>query len=98
MMLDVICPHCEERFKDENEDIQESEQYEAECPNCGKIIGYSISISIDTHACELPCGGKEGEGPHEWKQMIGYPKEYFENKYYCNHCGLEKEILPDQRN
>ncbi len=92
MMLDVTCPHCEEEFQDENEGLEESEQYEAECPVCGKVFGYSISISIDTYSCELPCGGRAGEGPHDWKPKIGFPEEYFKNKYYCAHCGLEREL------
>lgn len=92
MMLDVTCPYCEEEFKDENEDIKEDEQCECECPNCNKIFGYSISISISTYSCELPCGGIDSDGPHEWKPIIGYPKEYFKDKYYCVHCGLEKKI------
>jgi hypothetical protein len=92
MMLNVECPYCGEEFEDENEDFQESEQYEAECPNCEKIFGYNISISIDTYSCELPCGGKDGDGPHEWKPVMGFPKECFKNKFYCVHCDLEKEV------
>ena len=91
MMLDVTCPQCGEEFKNENEDLNESEQYEAQCPNCEKMIGYSISISISTYSCELPCGGRDGEGPHEWKHRVGWPSEYFKNKYYCIHCDLERE-------
>jgi len=95
MMVKVECPYCGEEFNDENEDVQESEQYEAECLNCGKTVGYSISISIRTDSCKLPCGGQDGEGPHEWKPLIGFPKEYFKNKFYCVHCGLEKTELPE---
>jgi len=92
MILDVTCPYCEHEFKDENEDFEESEQYEAECPNCKKVFGYSISISISTYSCKLPCGGQDGDGPHEWKPMTGFPTEYFQNKCYCAHCGLVREM------
>lgn len=94
MMLDVTCPHCEEEFEDENEYPEESEQYEVECPNCGKVFGYSISIHINTSSCELPCGGRDGEGLHEWKPVVGFgmPDEYYKNRFYCAHCGLERKL------
>jgi transcription elongation factor Elf1 len=91
-MVSVTCPHCEEEFEDVIEDYHEDEQYEAECPNCEKVFGYNICISISTNSIELPCGGQDGDGPHEWKPIIGWPKEYFENKFRCVHCDLEKEM------
>ena len=92
MMLGVTCPYCEAEFKDENEDFGEGETYEAECRECGKVFGYSISISISTSSCELPCGGQDGVGPHEWIPCTGFPEEYFKGRYHCAHCGLEKVI------
>lgn len=88
-MVSVTCPHCDEEFEDEIEDYNEDELHEIECPKCEKIFGYIILFSIDTSSCELPCGGRDGDGPHEWKKLIGWPAEHFENKYYCMHCGLE---------
>jgi len=95
-MLNVTCPYCGEEFEDENEDVQESEQYEAECPECGKTFGYSIQISISTDSCELPCGGQDGEGPHKWVPVLGFPSEYYGNRFRCSHCGLET-ILSEEK-
>jgi uncharacterized Zn-finger protein len=86
----VTCPHCGTEFEEECEDIQDSEQYEAECPDCEKVFGYSITVIISADSFELSCGGKEGDGPHDWKPRIGWPEEYFRNKFYCTICGLEK--------
>jgi len=91
-MVSVECPYCEEEFQDEIEDYREDEQYETECPNCEKVFGYSISIIVNANSYRLPCGGKFSDGPHEWKKRIGYPEEYFKNKYQCAYCDLEKEI------
>ena len=94
MSINVTCPYCGEEQEEETEDIREDCNYEAECGNCEKVFGYSVSISITSDSHKLPCGGQDGDGPHDWKKVIGFPEEYYKNKYYCIHCGLEIE-MPD---
>ena len=94
-MVTVTCPHCDTEFEDSIEDYHEDEKYETECPDCEKVFGYSISIIISTDSFPLPCGGQFGDGTHEWKKIIGYPEEYFRNKYRCVYCDLEKVIEDD---
>lgn len=91
-MVNVSCPHCGREFDDEIEDYDDSSSHETECPDCEKVFGYTISISIQAIEYELPCGGQDGDGAHEWKPIIGYPKEYFKNRFMCSYCGLEKTI------
>lgn len=91
-MVTVECPYCGFEVDEEIEGYCEDEDYEAECEACGKIFGYTIQVSISSSSHELPCGGQDGEGTHNFKPIIGFPEEFFRGKVRCSHCGLEKVI------
>jgi hypothetical protein len=88
-MSDIECPYCEAELEINHDDgygYAEDEVYEQECGNCRKTFGYTTSITFYYEARKLPC--QNGE-PHAWKKIIGWPKEYFENAYRCQHCATE---------
>ncbi len=89
-MVNVTCPYCGYDFQDDPEDYNDGDDIETECPECERVFGYTISISVNAIEFEMPCGGQDGKGPHDFTQVVRYPKPTKE-LYYCQVCGLEVE-------
>lgn len=97
---EITCPYCGNKNLDSWEvgtDINEGDLGEQECDNCEKNFTASRDMSITYDSHKAPC--LNGEAKHEWKEIIGIPREYFKDKYRCYICGKEenrKEIKEEK--
>ena len=86
------CPYCNADIEIDHDDgygYNEDEINEQDCPECGKTFCYTTYISYSYNLFEAPC--KNGE-PHNYKEIHGYPKEFYEYKRRCEVCGEETTI------
>jgi hypothetical protein len=89
--MSLECPYCEKEMRDPDDCYEEGVTYEHECPHCGKNFVFTISYHISYHPEQAPClNGEE----HDWKPIIGFPEEYFKNKFRCSYCDEERIISP----
>ena len=90
-MKDVECPYCGKDLEINHDDgygYEESEVHEQECCFCEKTFHYWTTISFDHSAEKAPC--KNGE-PHNWVDVKGCPKGYYENLARCSYCQEERK-------
>lgn len=88
-MKDITCPYCEHE-QDEPDDCYEPDvRYEVECENCEKTFQVTCEYTRTWYEHETPC---LNGAPHKWEKKIGYPQEYFINKYQCQHCDKREEF------
>jgi len=88
----LTCPYCE-KLNDIPDDCHEQdEQFETECEECEKVFGFTVSYIRCTMEYILPCANG---GEHDFKQIIGAPREHFVNRFRCSHCGEERTINPE---
>jgi len=92
-MEEVDCPYCGHTQKENHEGWEQDVNYETQCQECDKYFMYNASFSINLWAFETPC--LNGEKPHDWQPIHGYPKELFENKRRCSYCSEEMTIKPN---
>ena len=81
---DFSCPYCGEGCDTE---LYEPEvTHEHECGNCGKTFCFDIRYDPVYSEWKAEClnGGK-----HKYKHIIGWPSEYFDHKFRCEHCQNE---------
>jgi len=88
-MRDIYCPYCYTEQEASDEDNEEDYTYEHECKHCGKVFGYQVSWNPSYHEFKLPCANGE---EHLWKEIRGWPKEYYENRRRCAYCDQEITI------
>ncbi len=88
-MSDLQCPYCDADLDDPDDCYKEDEAYEGHCPYCDKGFVFTLSYSVSYEATQAPCMNGE---PHDWKEIHGSPKEYFENRRRCSYCDQEKTI------
>lgn len=89
MEHDYECPYCGLEMIYTSDPIGDGDTINDECEKCGKkfIVTCSYSVSYDTHQADCLNGG-----PHNFRPIIGVPKEYFENRVSCKDCGKETLI------
>ena len=95
-MNKVTCPYCGTEQREPDEAYEEEVWHEVDCEKCEKVFLVSPYYIKGYPEKKAPCLNGE---PHDWRPIVGYPKEYFENKKRCSHCGLErniKEEVPDE--
>ena len=86
-MSGLVCPYCNKDVGYPDDCHEQDQTYEWECDYCGKKFVFTVSYSTDYSESQADC---LNGSPHNWKEIIGYPKEYFINKRRCNMC--DKEI------
>lgn len=87
--FDLTCPYCNSQ-NDEIDDCYDQETlYEIQCKDCKKYFGYEFTYLKVFKERILPCANGE---EHSWKEIVGYPKELYKDKYRCEHCEEEKVI------
>lgn len=97
MQEDVSCPYCgswQDICKDDGRGYRDEEQLEEECEKCGKNFLVQVSVSFNYSSQEAPC--KNGQ-PHEWRQIVGYPKEHFIGRFECTYCHEEDRREEEKR-
>ena len=62
---------------------------QAQCPHCEKYFMVSSSMSWYVEGNKADC---LNGGEHEWKQIIGAPREYFVGRQRCNNCDEERKV------
>jgi hypothetical protein len=87
-MSDVIeLPYCG-NYNEPLDDAHEQDvAYETQCVVCQKYYLYYISYYPSYSAHKVPYANGEA---HEYKPVIGLPKEYYDDLLRCKHCGDEK--------
>ncbi len=84
-----VCPYCGKEINaDLSEYNRENEKYTYdECPHCGKSFVFCVEWikTVDTY--KAPCLNGE---PHNWEKIVGYPKEFYQNRRRCSYCDEEK--------
>ncbi|WP_026536949.1 hypothetical protein [Arthrobacter sp. 9MFCol3.1] len=91
-MKDVTCPYCDHDFDLSHDDgafYDQDRAEECECPNCEKYFMVSSSIIWEHEAHKADC---LNGGEHDWKPMLGYPKEYFADRERCDACDAERKV------
>ena len=87
------CPYCGEEVEICHDDgYSESEKYNQECHNCGKVFVFTTTISIDHELAKADC---LNGGEHTEKLTHTHPK--FFSKMYCTQCGMERELTDEER-
>lgn len=86
-MSECYCPYCDFPCGDHFDDCYDSDtEYEAICPKCGKTFIFSIDYDPTFSTHKAPC---LNGGEHNYEKVVGYPEEYFKNKFRCAYCGKE---------
>lgn len=88
---EITCPYCGDKNVDSWEvrsDINCGELGVQECGNCDKKFIATRNMHISYDSKPAPCLNSEKE--HDWKHIIGVPKEYFKGKFRCSICGIEE--------
>jgi len=92
-MNSLHCPYCDEDLGSSVDDYHESDTYyEHECLKCGK--NFTFTISYDPYFSSYKADCLNGE-EHDFKEIIGVPKEYFKNRRRCSMCS--KEIVVEEK-
>lgn len=94
-MKDVKCPYCrkwQEIDHDDGYGYEEEVLHQQECGDCGKIFGYSTSISFYYEAIQLPCANDE---PHAWGLDTILPEWWSRMK--CEICGIDRDPTDEER-
>ncbi len=85
-MRDIECPYCGAEWDWGGDPLDQDEEVEEECEECGKsfMVTCNYSVSYDCNKADCLNGAE-----HDWRPIVGIPKEYFENKRRCSMCGKE---------
>lgn len=86
---DIQCPYCKGYFSYDGEGFDQDEEWEEECPCCEKFFIVTGSYLRLFHPSKADClNGAE----HDFKQIQGYPEEYYKGKQRCPMCGKERTV------
>ena len=85
---EIVCPYCGREQGDSWEVNPGKEDLGIQECFCGKKFTASRHTKVNYSSYKNPC--LNGEGKHDWRPIIGVPKEYFKDKYRCYFCGKEK--------
>lgn len=89
------CPYCNESLPEPDDCNEQDKEYEEKCSKCLKNFVFNVSYSKDYSEHKANClNGAE----HDYKEINGYPKEYFENKRRCSMCSKEIVIKEVKNN
>jgi len=88
-MDDLECPYCEQTCEPDESGSAEDEEIEKECPHCGKYFTFFVNYYPSYSSHKAPCLNGE---PHKYEPIVGYPKEYYKNRFRCKYCGKEEII------
>ncbi|MFC1754498.1 hypothetical protein ACFL96_14075 [Thermoproteota archaeon] len=87
---DITCPYCKHEILDSWEygtDEIEGDLGVIECEKCEKKFTARRDTSITYDSFPAPC--LNGEAEHDYRQIVGIPKEHFKGKFRCYICGDE---------
>ena len=87
-MTNHECPYCEapqEYCNDEG--FGQDDTWDEECTECGKLYRLQGWYEEEYSAEKADCLNGE---PHDFKQIVGYPKEWFIGKFRCSACDKEE--------
>lgn len=88
-MHEEICPYCGEQIEINHSDgygYNQSETHQQECVQCGKTFIYTTSILFIHYLYKADC--LNGDSQHDFENVHGHPKEFFEGVRRCTICGL----------
>lgn len=93
----VTCPYCDKECEVDHDDganYEEDNLTEQQCEHCEKMFFISTSVLYHHTGSIAPClNGEE----HDWQDMNGHPKEYFEGKKRCSYCDEEKDFYTKEQ-
>lgn len=84
--MKLMCPYCANEVEPNSDNRTPDTHYEKECSHCGRIFGYMIEYFPSYSEYVLPCANGE---EHDYKPMVGFPKEWYIGKFRCSYCGDE---------
>jgi hypothetical protein len=87
---EIECPYCNqwtELNHDDGYGYEEGETFNDECEHCSRVFVYTSSMTWYFDARQAPCKNAQ---PHDWQQIIGYPKEAFIGRFRCTFCDEEE--------
>ena len=84
---EIVCPYCGREESDSWEYSDDDGQ--AACGYCGAEFLYERHTSVHYSTERADC--LNGLAEHAWRQMIGAPAKYFENRERCSNCYTERE-------
>lgn len=93
IMSDFECPYCSSEIEPNYDNREPDKDYQDECESCGKKFVYSIRYITQYHSSKADC---LNGGEHDWKPIVGIPREYFENKRRCSMCAKEITLKPEE--
>lgn len=92
MSEQIECPYCDAEIDCNDEDCNEtSENYESECPKCGKSYTFTVDWSKNIYPAKADC---LNDGKHDWKPNGCYPKQY--SRMRCSMCNDQRDCTPDE--
>ncbi len=91
MTNEVTCPYCHRDVMIEIEDIEDGMTTQEECPECGKIINVTQSVTVyfDAEPCECQTVN------HFFVLSKAYPKCF--TRWRCKYCDCAKPLTEAQR-
>lgn len=92
---EIICPYCGTKNGMPDVHTDEGELVEFDCIKCEKSFIYQCNYSISYSSYKAPC---LNDGEHDWKKVIGAPREHFKNRYRCSYCDKEKIVKEKEEN
>ena len=87
-MKELECPYCETMNSVPDDCYEQDCHFEKECSSCEKTFGFTISYIPYYSEYKVPCANGES---HDYKQIVGAPREYFIGKKRCSYCGDETQ-------
>ena len=93
MSKDIECPYCNHEFDlchDDGAYYSESQNEEAECPECEKKFMVSTSISFNHYAEKAECLNDEN---HKWEKKYDLRwSPHLSHKERCRYCDKERDL------
>ena len=85
--MNMLCPYCDKEVDTPDDSSHPETPYENECPHCGKSFIFYVEYDPSFNTNKAPC---LNGGEHDFQPIIGWPKEFFLNKFRCSYCAIEK--------
>lgn len=83
-MSDCICPYCDFDNGTIDDCYEQEETYRTQCEKCNKYFVFTVDYIRCYSESKADC--LNGLAEHNLKEIVGFPKEYFENKRRCSMC------------
>ncbi len=92
-MSDLECPYCDGDVEPDDDVREPNVKIERECRHCGKVFFYEIEYFPSYSSTKAPC---LNGGDHSYKEIFGYPVEYYKNRRRCEFCD-DEIVLPEDK-